>query len=510
MFLKSIDRISPPITLYYKQSMAHTSIFSGILTILVYLLCLASGIYFSMELILKTNPAAYFYNRYVLDSGTFYMNTTGMFHYLQFIGDEIYNETIDFKAVTILGFSVELYEYLQNPNLKDYDYWIYDHCSFSDLRHHKNLVSNDSNFEGSACIRKHYNHITKRYSNTSQNNFTYPRISKGHANEHRENYGLILFRCRNDIERNESCYSTEKITKYMSHIPTLALHVLDHYADVKNFKNPFTNEFYKITNGMFNLTFTTNHLNFLPFNILTHNGFIFDESYESLSYSFEQNEKITYDTLNSGILCSFYFWMSNRMQMYERTYKKFQDINANVGGMITTLQIIASIINFFYNKYTTIHDTIDILDNVSYSPISKCSNEKNNPTNNNNNQNLSINGTSSYFVQPFSIKKQLFVYKAINNNFYNNHKPISVMLKNHCKINIWSVIMSFFRKKRPKPVERMIQIMHEFRTKLVSEEQLVCCYFYNEKARKEIEKSRESTNLNAIFKDGYDSRGKNT
>ena len=110
------------------------------------------------------------------------------------------------------------------------------------------------------------------------------------------------------------------------------------------------NYFYKITNGLFDSTFTTNHLNFNPSSVKTHNGLMFDHIYDETSYIFDQNEKITQDTGNTGIYCAFYFWMQNRMQLYERSYKRLQDVIASAGGTTKLITVIASILNFLYNK----------------------------------------------------------------------------------------------------------------------------------------------------------------
>lgn len=46
-YLKHFDMISPEITLYYKQSLSHSSVLSGMITILSCFLCICSMIYCS-------------------------------------------------------------------------------------------------------------------------------------------------------------------------------------------------------------------------------------------------------------------------------------------------------------------------------------------------------------------------------------------------------------------------------------------------------------------------------
>ena len=70
---------------------------------------------------------------------------------------------------------------------------------------------------------------------------------------------------------------------------------------------------------MIETTYSSNQLNFNPALIKTHNGFLFDNIEKEYSYMFDQNAKSTISTESSGILCAFYFWMQNRLQVYERT-----------------------------------------------------------------------------------------------------------------------------------------------------------------------------------------------
>ena len=53
MFLKKIDIISPKITFHYNGSLAHSSIFSGILSIISILLIIAFSTPFISDLIIK-------------------------------------------------------------------------------------------------------------------------------------------------------------------------------------------------------------------------------------------------------------------------------------------------------------------------------------------------------------------------------------------------------------------------------------------------------------------------
>ena len=63
MILKNLDILSPQITLYHKGFLSHSSIFSGIISIISFIIIIIFSIYYSLELILRQTPTAYFFNR---------------------------------------------------------------------------------------------------------------------------------------------------------------------------------------------------------------------------------------------------------------------------------------------------------------------------------------------------------------------------------------------------------------------------------------------------------------
>ena len=56
MFIKKVDFLSPNITFYHKGALSHSSIFSGIISIISILLIILLAIYFSLDIIKRKNP----------------------------------------------------------------------------------------------------------------------------------------------------------------------------------------------------------------------------------------------------------------------------------------------------------------------------------------------------------------------------------------------------------------------------------------------------------------------
>ena len=60
---------------------------------------------------------------------------------------------------------------------------------------------------------------------------------------------------------------------------------------------------------------------------------------------------------SSGIISSCYFRMQNRLQYYERNYKKIQNTLGDIGGLSRIVLICAFFINTFVSNYTILLDT---------------------------------------------------------------------------------------------------------------------------------------------------------
>ena len=129
---------------------------------------------------------------------------------------------------------------------------------------------------------------------------------------------------------------------------------------------------------LFPKSYTVNNINLNPSLIKSHNGIFFDNVVEEVSYFFSQNEKVTMEDEGSEILdeegnptydeegnkmvaytnivSSFYFWMQNRLQYYERNYKRLQDVLSNIGGLSRVVLIAAILINTLVSYYIILLD----------------------------------------------------------------------------------------------------------------------------------------------------------
>ena len=119
------------------------------------------------------------------------------------------------------------------------------------------------------------------------------------------------------------------------------LNFVDHYVDILDYKEPNKKYFYIVENAIDKDNYSVNHINLDPVLITTHDGIAFDKSNEVMSYTFERNDEFTYNEPDSDIFCIYNLWLKNRMQCFDRTYKKIQDVISEIGGISQAITYVA-------------------------------------------------------------------------------------------------------------------------------------------------------------------------
>jgi len=362
MFFKNIDLISPNLTLFFKGYLSHSNIFSGILTILIYLISIFSIIYFSLDIICRLNPTVYFYNKTIIDSGNFLLNSDSIFHYVSILGINFEEKNI--KVIGIKNTLINLY--INEPNSFLYDHYIYEPCTEDNENWEKeNMQSMNLTLiksHNGLCINKFYNATSKKIIYYNDKEFVYPNLKYGTNNEKNIWYGIFIQACQNDSNINNNyCNSIENIKNFINlNSLTSYISFINSEVEIDNYQNPINYIPYAISTTLKNNEFFANHINIQPLKIHTQKGYLFDKFVEQNSYRFESLEKQTFST-STPIFASYYFWLQSNLFIYERNYKKVQNIMAEIGGLINACLVLGKIINFVVNKYIVILDFEQLL-----------------------------------------------------------------------------------------------------------------------------------------------------
>jgi hypothetical protein len=433
MFLSKFDLITPPIGLFYRGKGSHSSVISGIITLLAYLIIIYFAVRYSLEYIKKKKPSAYYVNRHIDDAGSFNVNSTSFFHYL-FLSTKRNREIIefDFDSFRIIGFnSINYQAFLSAHPLKyeNTDHWIYGKCDIdidANDEDTKNLIPIQE-FSKAACIKKYYNPANKAYYDVNDKNYVAPKIEHGMSNENYTFYSFIIEKCKDDDLRKlaglGSCKNKDAIDSILKS-SFINIKILDNYPDVLNYNQPFKKYLYSTNSLLYTDSFISNSINFNPALLKTNYGIVFDRSRIKYAYMFYETLKVMNDeafslvdeegkklydengkeiTKSTGFIATFDIFLQNRSQHYERTYQKLQDLLSKIGGFGKTTFLIASTINIIFFRFVTILDTEDFVLSL------------NKNLNNNNDE------TMCNVLQKYPQEKNKVIYNLNSPNLYENN-----------------------------------------------------------------------------------------
>ena len=162
-------------------------------------------------------------------------------------------------------------------------------------------------------------------------------------------------KCQNNsyYDNNYNCYSNDNISRYLIDSVGYNVYFLDNSIFIDDYKNPFHYHFNRILNIFNDNSYTINHLNFNAELLKTHKGIIFEVIEEKSTYIYNLNEKLTTETdsINNCVLGGAYFYIKNIEEVYERKYKKFEEIIASISGITNIIILIAKIFNYLFHGY---------------------------------------------------------------------------------------------------------------------------------------------------------------
>lgn len=456
------DIISPDITLYFNHSKKHSSFISKALSLFSFLSILSISGIILKDFFSKKHPNAFYYNKFMNDTGVFYLNQTGIFHSLTFLSEVKY----DPRAISIIGLrNVHSFGFFMDSNPYSYDHWIYDLCDIKTFPCEimDSISGYIDTFERGVCISRFYNKTTNSVIDTNDPNFVYPSIEHGSINPDSVFYGMMIQMCRNSSYNNNTCYPQDKIDKYVASLVGYSLYFVDHNVDVDHYRNPYSKYLSEVTSIFSDKTsFTSNNVNFYPITIKTNKGVLLDRIEESIAYKYALNEKITYSSEHTGLIGNIYFWMPNRIEVYSRSYRKIQDLAGSIGGIAKFVIFIAKLLNFIYNDYLEIKDFNYEMFSIKKKETAKFARKNIMISTNTNISNSCLMKSSKTLGEQISVNN----YITKETSIQNSCKKLNTYQFNN--VNFFSYFSFYFLHQKNTFIKNLIRL----RMKLLSEEML--------------------------------------
>jgi len=232
-------------------------------------------------------------------------------------------------------------------------------------------------FTKSACIRKYFDSSTQNYYEIGDKNFRWPTLEHGTFNPKNKNYNLIVYKCDQNILNNifgkgHKCKNDDEIEKVINKRGLIHFNFIDHYVDILKFEEPIKKYFYRIENTIDKDNYSINNINFNPILIKSQKGILFDNYENKISYFYERND-VFIKLIKDNIYVQYSLWLKNRVNFYERIYKKLTVSLTTLGGTANSIIIIASFINKIINQFTALKDIQSILNssNISIDEINQ-------------------------------------------------------------------------------------------------------------------------------------------
>ncbi len=212
-------------------------------------------------------------------------------------------------------------------------------------------------------INKHFSEYKQYFKNMEDlNSFICPEIRLNNqtlygiygGNKPFSYYDFSVLKCLNNTIFNLTCKSEEEIHNKLSD-SYLDMRYIDYLMDFRNKKKVnnivIKNERFSISSTMYKRIWL--YLNLIKF--ISDKGIIFQNNFEEKYFTYDSMRFDT-DLRNIDLLeepgnfLAFTILNSGKVLIYNRKYFKFQDYLATIGGIIKSISIFCSILNYFNAK----------------------------------------------------------------------------------------------------------------------------------------------------------------
>ena len=369
MSLKDVDYLSQKISLFFYGRKRHSSIFGGILTILMILGCFSYLLYLFYEVYSHKSSTIQYYRHYFKNPGNYsFNNTEGIFHFFQLYNTKD-NEILPIDSKFVRIFMTNIYEeYKTNPDnyelLTENDHWVYDDCREGiENKYLSKEIFKEIPLKNGLCIRYYYNSNDKQYYSVDDDeNFKYPYFTNlGKANV--DTVGTIIEKCNNDSILTTlfgPCADNVSINNYFKDLSNYGVdfNVLTHEIRPGVYEETTYNFIYVISNEMKKKKIIENNIIFTPLLTYFNFGVFLPQKSENQIYTFSESYDDTVDKKEENNLLSIYkFYLSKKGYIYKASYQTIYDCMHKIGGIFQLIYYILFVFNYIFNKFTIVNDT---------------------------------------------------------------------------------------------------------------------------------------------------------
>ena len=341
-----LDSFGVGINFYLEGYKDYRSQLGGFITLVIYAITVICGIIFSKNLLQRVNPSVSTTSaNYPNPEKILYPNNT--FFILGITVDSLpfINESI-YRPIAYINTKVNGSEELmrQNISVDLCDKVLNEDYKYYDVIKHLNL----SNFY---CI------------DLNQNNKSGINNEELYINEFWGNDGfrmlqIKIFNCSAVADDISQCADNDIIKEKLSS-PIISYYTLKNYIDTNNYKNPFVRglqeTFYYVSYKKF--ISATQYLKHVQ--IHSDKGFLFSEEEIIADHTIDSLIEYSETDQEDGKIFTISIQLTNKIDIYTRTYNKLQDLGAEIGAVYGALHMVLAIIFQFYNNSKLFCDIIN-------------------------------------------------------------------------------------------------------------------------------------------------------
>jgi hypothetical protein len=328
-FLGTIDNFSLPVQLLFNKEKSFSTIYGGILTIIIYSVIISLSINTIFDLFNKTSSRILMTNTHYTVPPLINVTKSNLFLATYFFGNDAY----PFYDPSYFSLSINQYRLIHRTDgtlqIDNFPLSIINCTNFLDKFTSKEMEDQfkTNNLDKGLCF--------------DMNDIL---IGGSFTSDYFSTIRMTIKKCENKTESDVPCKSLQEIDKKML-AGYFHLYFIDKNINANNYTHPFsdyvTNYYMYIDPNAYRFS----EIYFKVVNITSDVGLMFEEKEEISEVSLDYYREFTGTTNNNNILIDAYIGSSPNVLYYNRVYLKVQDIAATLGGLLKIMLFVGQILS---------------------------------------------------------------------------------------------------------------------------------------------------------------------